>query len=118
MCLSRKTIAEKYMGVIKIKDGTIYKWKKFNFYNPVAQNDTHIKALIRTFNLENPSFVFSYIVFSNRSELKKISISKPDVTLLQTRQLVRTITQDEKSREKIFSKEIIDLTYKKIKDFC
>lgn len=68
---------------------TIYK-KKSRFYNPVMQNNTHIKALQNYINLDVP--MHSIIVFSNAASFK---FKEPfqQAHVIQTMHLKRTIKQ-------------------------
>lgn len=68
---------------------TIYK-KKSRFYNPVMQNNTHIKALQNYLNMEVP--MHSIIVFSNAATFK---FNEPfqQAHVIQTKHLKRTIKQ-------------------------
>ncbi len=68
---------------------TIYK-KKSRFYNPVMQNNTHIKALQNYLNMEVP--MHSIIVFSNAATFK---FKEPfqQAHVIQTKHLKRTIKQ-------------------------
>lgn len=64
--------------------------QKFSFYNPVKQNDTHIKALQQELQLDI-NFFQSVIVFSERCTLKSISVDRPNVTVLKRNDLARFI---------------------------
>ena len=68
---------------------TIYK-KKSRFYNPVMQNNTHIKALQNYINMDVP--MHSIIVFSNAATFK---FKEPfqQAHVIQTKHLKRTIKQ-------------------------
>ncbi|MBD8033163.1 NERD domain-containing protein [Solibacillus merdavium] len=68
---------------------TIYN-KKSRFYNPVMQNNTHVKALQHYLNMEVP--IHSIIVFSNAATFK---FKEPFQTahVIQTKHLKRTIEQ-------------------------
>ncbi len=62
--------------------------RKYKFYNPIKQNNAHIKALKKLLsNIENISF-FSVIVFAGSGELKEISANTP---VLYKNQLVQFI---------------------------
>lgn len=65
------------------KNGT-----KEQFYNPIKQNRTHIRALANLIQMPEEVFA-SYIVFSERCELKKIPLFVDgDVTILQRPQML------------------------------
>lgn len=53
--------------------------KKNKFFNPIKQNELHLKAIIKSLNIDR-DLLFSWIVFSDRSTLKKIS--SPDIPVL------------------------------------
>ena len=60
--------------------------EKHRFYNPVRQNQTHIAALAEYLKIPRNEF-FSYIVFSERCELKKVPENTKFVVILNRDQL-------------------------------
>ncbi|PTQ85981.1 nuclease-like protein [Trichococcus patagoniensis] len=67
--------------------------KKFRFYNPIWQNKKHISVLQK--HLELGSEVFrSYIIFSERCELKKMFVRSPNVKVMNRNVLIREMKQD------------------------
>lgn len=54
--------------------------KKESFYNPVKQNNTHIKWLKKMIGNEVP--IYSVIAFSERCTLKNVTIESPDIKVL------------------------------------
>ena len=54
---------------------------KHSFYNPIKQNQTHIKWLRNYIGEEIP--LFSIIVFSERCELKKVTITSQDIKVIK-----------------------------------
>lgn len=65
------------------------KTEKHQFYNPIKQNQSHIKALMKHLGMDTPCF--SVIVFSDRCELKNITVYSPDVHICQQASLHRVI---------------------------
>ena len=59
------------------------------FYNPVKQNNTHIKTLMHYLNVDIP--MLSLIVFSERCELKSITLFSPDVFVCNRGALPRLV---------------------------
>lgn len=55
--------------------------EKHSFYNPIKQNQTHIKWLRSYIGEEIP--LFSIIVFSERCELKKVTITSQDIKVIK-----------------------------------
>ena len=60
---------------------TLQNGQKNRLYNPIRQNRTHIKRLSEY--LGNEIRMFSLIVFSERCELKKITLASSDVTVVK-----------------------------------
>lgn len=58
--------------------------EKSRFYNPIKQNQVHIKWLQKFIDSEIP--MFSLIVFSDRCELKKVTVSDPNVRVFNREQ--------------------------------
>ena len=63
--------------------------QKNQFYNPIKQNRTHVKWMRKTVGDDIP--LFSIIVFSERCELKKISVESEDVWVIKRDRLDHTI---------------------------
>lgn len=61
------------------------KIEKYRFYNPIWQNNSHIKSLKRYLN--TCIQMFSVIVFSNQCEIKELSVERNDVFICQERDL-------------------------------
>lgn len=72
---------------------TLKNKQKNKFFNPVWQNKGHIGALKSVLGLEE-KFFKSYIIFSERSVLKKISLTSPDVKVIKRNALLKTIKID------------------------
>ena len=67
--------------------------KKYRFYNPIWQNKKHISALQKHLRLGNDVFR-SYIIFSERCELKKMFVHSPEVKVMNRNVLFREIEDD------------------------
>ena len=76
---------------------------KNQFYNPISQNKTHINALSNYLRLNRDCFV-SYIVFSERCELKAIPAN---YNIMKRNELLHYLSNDLNSREILFSNEQI-----------
>lgn len=72
---------------------------KERFYNPILQNETHIKNLraLLPESLRDRVPLYSVVVFSNRCELKKVSVDAPDTPVICRSMLNETL-------EKLFSR--------------
>ncbi|MGG7143351.1 nuclease-related domain-containing protein [Clostridium nigeriense] len=112
-------IGKKGIFVIETKDysGEIYGeeysryWtqsinkRKNKFYNPIRQNYGHIKALERY--LKRSDIFISVIVFTNKSELKKINSETPVIQLRKLKRFIRKYKSDIRlSKEEV--REIYD----------
>jgi hypothetical protein len=83
---------------------------KIKLYNPIKQNQGHIAALksnIVGADLDD-SVVRSYIVFSERCELKQIAVTSPDVVVLKRNHLRRHLLADAKSSEGVLDRHTVD----------
>lgn len=63
----------------------------YHFYNPIWQNNTHIKCLRQYLNMDIQTF--SIIVFSERCTLKNISCFSPNVFICQSNSLSHVINE-------------------------
>lgn len=88
-------------------------YTKNRFYNPVKQNETHIKALCSYINI-NTNITHSYIVFSERCELKKVPDNTEQYTILRRHHLLHTLRKDLEARDKVLSEEQVNEIYRRL----
>ena len=62
---------------------------KHHFYNPIRQNKTHIKSLLEY--LKSDVRIFSFITFSDRGELKDVTVYSPNIYICNHRDLLRNM---------------------------
>ena len=67
--------------------------KKYRFYNPIWQNKKHISVLQKHLRLGNDVF-HSYIILSERCELKKMFVHSPKVKVMNRNMLFREVADD------------------------
>lgn len=77
--------------------------QKNRFYNPIWQNKGHISALKSVIDLEDDNLFKSYIVFSERCTLKKITVTSPNVIVLKRNALTKIIMRDMESSYKFMT---------------
>lgn len=77
--------------------------KKHKFFNPIWQNKGHISALRKLLSEINSNSFYSYIVFSDRCELKKVTVTSPNVYVLKRNQLLAAIKKDIMERPDVLS---------------
>lgn len=87
--------------------------QKSRFYNPMMQNKTHIKAVSQFLNIDISQFT-SYIIFSQRCELKNVPNNTTKCIILKRPDMLKMLKKDIKERELIYSKEQIDNIYNKL----
>ena len=85
-------------------------YTKKRFYNPVWQNRTHIRALSNYTNIDK-SKIKSYIVFSDRCELKAV----PECIITKIDLFLYAIYNDINNRKKIFTVEEVNQIEEKLK---
>ena len=88
--------------------------EKHRFYNPILQNKSHIKWLVKSTG-DVPTF--SVIVFSERCELKKIETTSKNIWVIQRESTNHVVRQIWKENEDCLSEKQIDELYEKLKDF-
>ena len=74
--------------------------KKFSFYNPIKQNETHIRALQHVFRYIPTEAYTNLVVFSDRCELKKIHYTQRHTHVLKRpalRKLMKELTTKNKT---------------------
>jgi hypothetical protein len=85
---------------------------KNQFYNPIRQNFGHIESLKYFLNNPNENSYHSYIVFSIRTELKKINKKSSDNVICLTKQdlVKQTVKRHLEERDAVLNeKEIINI---------
>ena len=65
--------------------------KKSRFFNPIWQNKAHITALDEYLDRKYTNLMYSFIIFSERCELKKVSYTSSNVVLLKRNQLIKNL---------------------------
>ena len=88
---------------------------KNKFYNPIWQNRGHISALKSFLEIENDRLLKSYIIFSERCTLKKISVTSENIKVIKRNNLMSTINQDIKTSQKLLSTQEIDRIFSTLK---
>lgn len=86
--------------------------KKFHFYNPIWQNNAHINALRNLTKFENKDYYKSYIIFSERCTLKKITQQSKNVRVIKRNRLRRHVKSDLEGSSTRLSAEQIERMYK------
>lgn len=81
--------------------------EKNQFYNPMKQNDIHRKALADFLGISIET-ISSYIIFSNRCELKKVPEDTPVCKIVRRKQLLRKLRSDLDARPIIFMQNYVD----------
>lgn len=87
--------------------------QKNKFYNPIKQNKTHIKWLKNY--LDDEITMFSIIVFSDRCELKNITVESTDVRVIHRERLYYNIKEIWKENHDILSVQQIGDLFEKLK---
>ncbi|MBQ8508618.1 MAG: NERD domain-containing protein [Clostridia bacterium] len=80
--------------------------RKEKFFNPILQNDLHIRHLRELLDEEIP--MHSVVVFSPRCELKRLDIERDDVTVVRRSELRRTIGRLSRLTRNALTPEQID----------
>ncbi|MBS4172870.1 nuclease-related domain-containing protein [Bacillus sp. FJAT-49736] len=91
--------------------------QKSYFYNPVKQNQTHMNALKRELPTIAEKNMFSLIVFSNRCQLKKISVDIENVRIIKRDQLTSLLKKLIIRSPKILNQDSIFYIYSKLKEY-
>lgn len=86
---------------------------KERFYNPIRQNKTHIQALSEYLQIEQ-SKMKSYIVFSERCELKKVPENTDQYVITKRNYLLDLINRDMTDKQDILTNEEIDEIARKL----
>ena len=91
------------------------KSRKEQFFNPVMQNNTHIKHLQALLPKQVP--IFSVIVFSDRCTLKSINVQSSDTSVIHRCDVAATINTISSQRDDTLNPNEIDEIYNKLYPF-
>lgn len=80
--------------------------EKHHFYNPIRQNQTHIKALSAYLNIPTDCFM-SYIVFSERCSLKQIPDDTDRIVIVRRPNMLKKLRAQLNSSRNLYSHEDI-----------
>ncbi len=86
--------------------------QKNQFYNPIMQNRTHLKWMRNYVGDDVP--LFSIIVFSERCELKKVSVLSEDIKVIKRDKTYATVRDIWEKNPDALSDEKIDELYEKL----
>lgn len=90
---------------------TLKNGQKQRFYNPIWQNNTHIKYLMKILKVDE-SLIKSIIVFSERCTIKKIEVNSVNIKVINRFELKKTIDKLIDNSPKVFEEgKIIELYY-------
>jgi len=76
--------------------------RKYNVYNPVWQNNTHLNALSNVLGISKQK-LHSYIVFGENTTLKKLTLKKSPPPVLTIDHLHKILKKDMLFRKRVFS---------------
>lgn len=77
--------------------------KKYKFFNPIWQNKGHINTLANLVEDVEIKDIFSYIIFGERCELKKVSVTSVNVFVINRNHLLSKIKNNIATRTELLS---------------
>lgn len=89
--------------------------QRHSFYNPIFQNKTHIRALSQYMGLPESAFS-SYIIFSERCELKRVPDDTESYIILRRHHLLRKLRQVLKERDIRYTQQEVDTIYAQLQN--
>lgn len=112
--------SKNYSGCIYGREDQLY-WVQYlnqnnknEFYNPIRQNETHIKALSE-FLGKSPQDFTSFVVFSKRCELRQVPDDKKNVFILRRPNMLGKLRELLASSKSVYSRAQIDEMAKKLR---
>lgn len=91
--------------------------KKKRFFNPIMQNRGHVNALQQLLQHLSPNKFYSYIVFSERCQLKKVTLDSADLFVLKRNQLGKVLRNHFIQTNNVFTQTEIDEIYQTLKPY-
>lgn len=87
--------------------------EKHQFYNPIWQNNTHIKYLKEYLGTDTRAY--SIVTFDNRGDLKDITVNSPDVHVCNHAALSDVINEIWRTNQDVLDEKQIEEIYLKLK---
>ncbi|MFI3227846.1 MAG: nuclease-related domain-containing protein [Clostridia bacterium] len=91
--------------------------QKNKFYNPIMQNKGHIRAINETLEKKYSNMFLSYIIFSERCELKKITVTSENVRVFKRNKLGKQLIADKEKIGDRLTIEEVDEIYFTLKQY-
>jgi len=91
--------------------------KKIQFLSPVIQNNGHINALRKLLGETGRNIFYSFIVFSERCELKKVTVTASDIFVMKRDMLLTTLRKDMSKRTEVLTDTQITYFYEILKKY-
>lgn len=88
------------------------------FYNPIKQNASHIRNLQNVLDFVPKDVFKSIIVFSERCELKKVTVESDTVFVIKRNELINIINNEISNAKTTLTKEEVDKIYNTLKPYC
>ena len=98
----------------KIWTASLPNGQKNQFYNPIMQNRTHMKWMANYVGEDIP--LFSVIVFSERCELKKVTVVSEDIKVIKRDRTYAVVRDIWEKNPDVVSDEKIEELYTKLKE--
>lgn len=89
--------------------------KKIRFLNPIWQNKSHITALRSHLSDLGNQALFSYVVFSERCELKKVTVTISDIKVIKRNNLFSTLSVDLDLRPDTLSDDQVNTIFDRLR---
>ena len=96
---------------------TLTNGQKNRFFNPIWQNKGHIAALKNSIEMSQDDLYKSYIIFSERCELKKIELDSANIKVIKRNKLISTIKENIENSPTIIKVDEILSIYTKLKKY-
>lgn len=94
---------------------TYWNGTKFQFYNPIKQNYTHIEILKKYIDNKYHNKIYSYIVFNQECELKQVPYNSEFIKIIQDYEIYETLSENINS--KCLTADEIELLYNTLIEF-
>lgn len=88
--------------------------KKVQFFNPILQNKGHLKWLKKYLDIGGDVPCYSFVVFSDRCELKKVELTSGAHFVVNRRNLLQKVQKNAETVGQKLTREEIDAFYRRL----
>lgn len=90
--------------------------KQFKFYNPIFQNNGHVKRLSKVLGKDIDKYFVPIVVFGNRCDIRKLRIDR-EYTVIGVNKLIEVVEKEIVTRKTVLNEKEVTWVSNKLKTY-